>query len=62
MTVALKVDTVSHAGTGNHIALVDTVNSVLLWVTEASEQEVVPGRPFEFPSWFIDLPQPEAPA
>lgn len=61
LTVASKTDTVSNSGTGNHIALVDTVNSVLLWVTEASEQEVVAGRPFEFPAWEIRLRDPEAP-
>jgi hypothetical protein len=61
LTVAAKTDSVSNAGIGNHVALVDTVNSVLLWVTEAGEQEVVVGRPFEFPSWVIRIPDPEAP-
>lgn len=61
LVIASQVDSVSNTGVGNHIALVDTVGSRLLYVTPASEQQVVAGRTFEFPEWRIRLTDPASP-
>ena len=42
-----------------HIALLDTVNSKLLIVTdETSDQEITTGNPVNFPSWTTGNPDP----
>lgn len=61
LVIASQADTVSNSGIGNHVALVDTATSRLLYVTPASEQQVVAGRAFEFPEWRIRLSDPAAP-
>ena len=43
------------------IDLVHTVSSRLLYVTSASERQVVAGRAFEIPEWRIRLTDPAAP-
>lgn len=59
LTVAAKntvpVDT---TGTGNHIALLDTTNSRLLYVTTNTGQAVVSGNNINIGSWKLELADP----
>ena len=60
VTMASQDDTVDEAGTGDHVAFVDTVASKLLYVTTASEQPVLAGQAFQFPSIEINFSDPGA--
>ena len=52
-----NVDT---TGTGDHIALIDTVNSVLLYVTTAPSQALTSGSSLTISGWNIELADPAA--
>lgn len=59
MTTATKSATASASGTSNSIAFVDTVNSVVYWVTsETSAQSVTSGNTVNFPSLTYTSNQP----
>lgn len=45
-------------GMVNHVALVDTVNSKLLYVTTTDNQEITSGSFVDFPEWSIELADP----
>lgn len=58
-TVAAKATVpVDANGTGNHVALVDTVNSKLLYVTTCTAQAVAAGNNVNFPAWDIEFADP----
>lgn len=46
------------SGTGNHVALIDTGNEKLLYVTTAASQAVVDGNTMTFQSWDIEIADP----
>jgi len=50
--------TVDETGTGNHVALVDTANSRLLYVTTATSQSLTSGNTMTFESWDVELRSP----
>jgi hypothetical protein len=52
---AVPVDT---AGTATHVALVDTVNSILLFVTTCTSQVLAAGNTVNFPTWKIEVGAP----
>ena len=49
---------VSADGTVDHVALVDTANSKLLYVTTSNAQGVTTGSTVNFPSWDIEIADP----
>lgn len=49
---------VAAAGTVTHVALVDTANSKLLYVTTTDNQELTSGSFVDFPEWSIDIADP----
>lgn len=62
-TIAAKASVSITASSGAspnlHIALVDTVNSAVLLVTdETSDQQLYSGNTFDFPSWTYTVQQP----
>lgn len=50
---------VTNPGTVNHVALVDTVSSTLLYVTTADTQEITSGSFVDFPEWSIEIEDPQ---
>lgn len=49
---------VTNAGLVNHVALVDTVASKLLYVTTTDNQEITSGSFVDFPEWSIEIAGP----
>jgi hypothetical protein len=59
LTVAEKTgEEVDANGSATHVALVDTANSKLLYVTEATPQVLTEGNPLTFQSWDIEIADP----
>lgn len=59
LTVAAKGGVeVADPGMVDHVALVDTPNSKLLYVTTADNQEVTSGSFVDFPEWSIEIADP----
>ena len=59
MTVAAQTTTVSAAGTGAVIALLDTVNSKLLYTTDDSAgQALILNNPLNIAAWDIEFRDP----
>jgi len=52
---------VTTTGTGNHVAIVDTVASALLYVTVASAQALTAGNLVTFNAWDIEIEDAAAP-
>lgn len=52
---SVPVDT---TGTATHVALVDTVNSLLLFVTTCTSQALTAGNNVNFPAWDIEVAAP----
>lgn len=50
--------TVTNTGTATHVALLDTVNSLLLLVTTCTSQSLTSGNTVNFPSWKIEVAAP----
>jgi len=50
--------TVTNSGTGDHIALLDTVNSLLLYVTTATALGLTAGSSLTLGSWNIEIADP----
>lgn len=50
--------TASASGNANHVALVDDVNSKLLYVTTAATLATTSGNPINFPAWNIEIADP----
>jgi len=56
---AVSGATVDASGTYTHVALVDTANSKLLYVTEAgSSQAVTAGNQFSLAAWDVEIADP----
>lgn len=49
---------VDNTGTANHVALLDTANSVLLYVTTCTSQALTSGNTITFPTWDIEIADP----
>jgi len=49
---------VDASGTGNHIALVNTTDSTLRYVTTCDAQAVTSGNTVNFPTWDIEIASP----
>lgn len=49
---------VDASGTATHVALIDTVNSLLLEVTTCTSQALTSGNTVNFPSWKIEISAP----
>ncbi len=60
LTMAEQLDSVDEAGTGDHIAFVDTGAAKILYVTTTSEQPVSAGQSFEFPVVEVNISDPAA--
>lgn len=59
VTVAQKSGvTVDTTGTGNHVALLDTANSLMLYVTTSTSQSLTSGNTMTFEAWDIELRDP----
>ena len=59
LTVAAKGGVaVTSPGLVDHVAIVDTANSKLLYVTTADNQEVTSGSFVDFPEWSIEIADP----
>lgn len=59
VTVAAKTGVaVGSPGLVNHVALVDTANSKLLYVTTTDNQEITSGSFVDFPEWSIEIADP----
>lgn len=59
VTVAAKTGiSVTNAGTGNHVALLDVANSKLLFVTTCAAQAVSSGGTFDIGSWKDEIASP----
>lgn len=59
VTVAEKSGvTVDDTGTGNHVALLDTVNSLMLYVTTSTSQSLTSGNTMTFETWDVELRDP----
>lgn len=59
LTVAAKTDVaVGTEGTINHVALVDTANTKLLYVTTSASQAITLGGFVDFPEWDIEIADP----
>jgi hypothetical protein len=50
--------TVTNSGTATHVALIDTVNSLLLEVTTCTSQALTAGNTVNFPSFKIEVGAP----
>ena len=58
-TVAAKAGvTVDITGTGTHVALLDTVNSVLLYVTTCTSQALTSGSSLTIGTWDVEIADP----
>lgn len=49
---------VTNSGTATYVALIDSVNSVLLEVTTCTSQALTAGNTVTFPSWTIEISAP----
>ena len=49
---------VATGGTANHVALLDTANSKLLYVTTCTDQVLTGGNTITFPFWDIEIADP----
>jgi hypothetical protein len=49
---------VTNSGTATHVALIDSVNSVLLEVTTCTSQALTSGNTVSFPAWVIEINAP----
>lgn len=59
VAVALKPSVnVDHTGSASHIALLDTENSTLLYVTTCTTQSLTSGNTVTFPTWDIEIADP----
>lgn len=59
VTVGAKSSvTVATSGTATHVALVDTVNSILLEVTTCTSQALTAANTVNFPAWDIEIGAP----
>ena len=59
LTVAAKSGVpVDAGGTANHVALLDTVNARLLYVTTATAQALTAGNTITFNAWDIEIADP----
>jgi len=59
LTVGQKSGTtVDATGSANHVALLDTVTSRLLYVTTAATQALTAGNPITFNAWDIEIADP----
>ncbi len=59
VTTAQKTGvSVSTSGTATHVALIDTVNSVLLEVTTCTSQALTSGNTVTIPAWKVELGAP----
>jgi hypothetical protein len=59
ITMSEKADvTVDITGDADHVAIVDTVNEVLLYVTTCTQQTLTAANTVTFPSWTISLSDP----
>jgi hypothetical protein len=59
VSVSAKSDVpVTTAGTANHVALVDTSSSRLLYVTTCPEQALPAGGTVSFDSWAVEIGAP----
>ncbi len=54
--------TISVSGDADHVALVDSVNEKLWFVTVATTQALVAGGTVDIPTWKINVKDPVAPA
>lgn len=50
--------TVGTTGTASHVALADSANSVLLYVTTCTPQALTSGNTVNFPAWIINIDDP----
>ncbi len=58
-TVAAKTGVaITASGTGNHIAILDTTNSLLLYVTTCPSQALTAGGTMSFGAWDIEIRDP----
>lgn len=51
-------ETIDTSGTATHVALVDTGNSKLIYVTECTNLYLTAGQTVDFPSWTIRIDDP----
>lgn len=59
VTTAQKADVpIDVSGNATHIALLDTGNSKLLYVTTCTEQALTNGNTVTFPAWKINIQDP----
>jgi hypothetical protein len=59
ITMAAKSGaSITTTGTATHVALVDTVNSALLFVTTCTSQALTSGNTLNFPSWGDEIGAP----
>lgn len=59
LTVGAKNDVLIDAsGNADHVALLDTVNSILAYVTTCTTQALVGGSNVSFPAWDIEIGDP----
>ena len=49
---------VDNTGTATHVALLDTANSTLLYVTTCTSQALTSGNTITFPTWDIEIADP----
>lgn len=61
ITVAQKTVTGSASGTGTHIALIDTINSNLYYVTTMTSVGISNGQNQDLKAFDIELQDPQAP-
>lgn len=61
LRVAEKTITGSNDGIGDHIALVDTTNEILYYVTPATPVSITNGVDQDFAAWNIEIADPVAP-
>ena len=60
ITMAEKADVaVDATGDADHVAIVDTVGEVLLYVTTCTQQTLTSGNTVTFPAWTIQISDPE---
>jgi hypothetical protein len=59
VTIAEKADVeIDVSGDADHVAIVDTVNSKLLYVTTCTQQALVAANYVTFPAWKINVQDP----
>lgn len=59
LTIAARTGVaVSAAGTATHIALIDTTNARLVYVTTCPDQNLVAGGSVDFAEWTVEIGDP----